>query len=352
MADAAIPDLTERVELAIGGKLYAGWTSVSITVSLDDISGSFSLTLASKDDAAGEVLAIAPDDRCQLKIGGETVIDGWVDAVTPTIGDGHSIVVEGRDRTADLADCSAIHKPGSWSNAKLEAIATDLAKPFGISVTAKVSTGAAIRKFAIQQGETVAAAIDRLLRFRGLIAIASATGDLEITTPDSGAPVATLALGINIKEATGRQDHRERYSDYVVKGQAAGDDDRHGKTVSQIKGEAKDADVRRYRPLLIMAEEQSDGASLKTRAAFEAGMRAGRSKGLDVTVAGWRIAAGGLLWRPNIQVRVQCAPARFADDVLLLATVQFTKDDKGGTAARLTLAPRGAFAQLAEKEGK
>jgi prophage tail gpP-like protein len=350
MADA-IPDLTETVELAIGGTIYAGWTEVRVTRAIDQMSGSFSLSLSWKDDAQGQPLQIAPDDRCQLKIGGEAVIDGWVDAVSPEISpDGHSIRVEGRDKSADLADCSAIHKPGSWAGAKVEQIAADIARPFGVSVSARASTGAAIRKFALQQGETVAAALERLLRFRGLLAVPTATGDLEIITPDVGAPVATLKLGVNIKAATGRQDHRERFSDYIVKGQAHGDNDRHGKTVSQIRGEAKDAAVRRYRPLLIMAEEQSDGASALTRAKFEAGVRAGRSRGADITVAGWRTAAGGALWKPNSRVRVQCAPIGMADDVMLIAAVTFTKSAFDGTVTELTVSPPEAWAQLPQKE--
>lgn len=351
MADA-VPDLSEKVELAIGGTVYGGWTDVSVTRAIDALTGSFSLSLSSKEDAAGALLAIRADDRCQLRIGGETVIDGWVDAVSPSIDpEQHGIRVEGRDKTADLADCSAIHKPGSWSNAKIEAIAAELTKPFGIKVTAKADTGAAIRKFALQQGETVFTALERLLRFRGLLMVTTAVGDLEIIAVSSGAPVGTLALGVNIKSASGRQDHRDRFSDYIVKGQAAGDDERHGKTVSQIKGEAKDNDVRRYRPLLLIAEEQSDGASAATRAKFEAGVRAGRSCGADVEVAGWRVAAGGALWSVNSQVRLICAPAGFADDVLLISGVTFSKNE-GGTTTRLTLAPAGAFAQLPQKEAK
>ncbi|WP_303763539.1 phage baseplate assembly protein [Sphingobium yanoikuyae] len=351
MADADI--IAEKVELAINGKLYAGWTEVSVTRAIDAMCGAFRLSLSSKDDAAGQLLVIAPDDRCQLKIGGEIVIDGWVDAVSPAIdGESHGITVEGRDKTGDLADCSAIHKPGSWRNVTLEVIASALTKPFGVTVTAKASTGAAIRKFAIQQGETVADAIGRLLRFRGLIAVPTASGDLEITTPDAGAPVATLELGINIKSAEGRADHRERYSDYVVKGQAHGDDERHGKTVSQIKGEAKDSGVRRYRPLLLVAEEQSDGASAGARAKFEAGVRAGRARGAQIKVLGWRVAPGGALWRPNSRVRVRCAEIAMADEVMLVAAVTFSKSDGEGTIATLSIAPPGAFAQLAEKEPK
>lgn len=339
--------LAERVELSIAGKLYANWTSVSVTRSLDALSGQFALTLASRDTTAGPELAIEKTDACKLLIAGEPVIDGYVGIVRPSIeATDRGITVSGRDKTADLADCSAIHKPGSWRNVKLEAIASELAKPFGVSVTAKTSTGKPIPKFALQQGETVQAAIERLCRFRGLLMVASATGDLEIITPEKGAPVATLEIGVNILGASATHDASQQYSEYRIKGQAAGDDHKNGKTVSQIAASATDGEVKRYRPLLIVAEEQGDGASLKERAAWEAGVRRGKSLSVDIRVLGWRVTKGGALWRPNMRVRVKCPAVKVADAVMLVSAVTLEKGE-GGTIATLTVMPPEAWAQLA-----
>ncbi|MEO7691294.1 MAG: phage baseplate assembly protein [Sphingomonas sp.] len=340
--------LSEKVELSIEGTLYAGWQQVSVSRSLDSLSGNFELTLAAKATTGGADLAIKTGDRCKLLVGGATVINGWVDAVSHTIGDNdHSLSVRGRDRTADLADCSAIHKPGSWKNVKIETIASELTAPFGVSVTAKTSTGKAIPKFALQQGETVQAAIERLLRFRGLLMVANEDGDLEIITPDSGAPAATLELGVNIKAITATFDASQRFSEYLIKGQAAGDDHKNGKTVSQIKGNAGDAGVTRHRPLLIVAEEQGDGASLAVRAKFEAGVRAGKAVSAQISVAGWRVGAGGKLWAPNMAVRVKAATVKLASEQMLVTAVSFAKGDDG-TTATLTVMPPGAWKQLAE----
>lgn len=347
---ALAASLTEKVELSIGGTLYAGWDQVTITRSLDTLSGAFTLQLAPKAATADAEFAINPGDRCMVLVAGETIIDGWVDTVAPSIsGTDHSISVTGRDRTADLADCSAIHKPGSWKNVKLETIASELTKPFGISVTAKVSTGKAITQFALQQGETVQAAIERLLRFRGLLMTPAEGGNLEIITPSSGAPVATLELGVNIKSGSARFDDSQRFSDYLIKGQAAGNNHKHGKTVSQIRGEATDPGVARYRPMLIVAEEQGDGASLTVRAKFEAGVRAGKAVSAEILVAGWRVAPGGKLWAQNMPVRVKCPALKLADRQMLVTAVTFSKSNDG-TSASLTVMPPGALAQLAEPE--
>ncbi|WP_052507990.1 phage baseplate assembly protein [Sphingomonas hengshuiensis] len=350
VAEAA--KIAERVELAIGGLLYSGWTEVSITRAIDAMSGSFELALAARADGASADLPVKPGDRCEVRVGGETVINGWVDAVAPSIdANAHAIRVSGRDRTADLADCSAIHKPGSWRNVRLEAIAAELAKPFGIKVTAKADTGKPIARFALQQGETVQAALERLLRFRGLLMVADSAGDLTLITPDANAPIATLALGVNILSADATHDHRDRFSTYRVKGQAPGDEHHHGKAVSQLSGTASDAGVARYRPLLIVAEEGSDNGGVTARAKWEAGVRAGRSLSVQVRVLGWRVSAGGALWRPNVQVRVQCPAVQIDDATMLVTAVTFEKSD-AGTTATITAMPRGAWQPLAVAEPK
>ncbi|MDF7777838.1 contractile injection system protein, VgrG/Pvc8 family [Sphingomonas sp. AOB5] len=356
MADlvALAKALEETVELRLGGAVYSAWDEVTVTRSMEGLSGSFSLVLAAQDMTDAAEFKIRKGQRCIVQIGGEIVINGWIDAVYPSIsGEQHKIRVAGRDRTADLADCSAIHKPGSWINTKLEAIAAELVKPFGIKVTVTASggTGAPIRKFAIQQGETVQSALERLLRFRGLLMVADGNGDLEIITPAEAAPIATLELGVNILEANGSFDDRERFSDYVVKGQASGGDDHNGAAVAQIRGTAKDAGVERYRPFLVIAEEQSDGASATVRAKFEAGVRAGRSVNGSIVVPGWRSTPGGPLWRPNVRVKVKCAPVQLPDEIMLVPAVTLTKGEKG-TTATITVLPPEAWKQLAQPEAR
>ncbi|WP_448660294.1 phage baseplate assembly protein [Sphingomonas sp. CJ99] len=351
MADAIeqASRLAEPVALAIGGRLFGGWTSVSITRSIAQITGTFSLTVAQKAAAVDAVFPIDAGAACQVRIGDEVVIDGHVDRVDPSGSPtANEAQVTGRDRTADLADCSAVHRPGSWSNSRIEQIAAELAQPFGIEVRAEASTGAPIRAFALQQGETVQAAIERLLRFRGLLMVAD-QGGLAIVEPSSAAPIATLAYGEQIESWSAFHSQAERYSDYLVKGQARGSDDRNGRTVSQLKGEARDPAVRRYRPLLLIAEDQSDPATIAARARFEAGVRAGRGAGCQVTVPGWRPRVGEPLWRPNTRVRLRHAPAKFPDALMLIESVTFEKG-ANGTVAQLALVPPEAWTQLAEGE--
>lgn len=338
----------EMVELSIGGVAYIGWTEVRIVRALDTLSGEFELRLTDRARADDAAFPLRAGAAVQVKVDSETLITGWIDRLEGSItARSHDVSVSGRDRAGDLVDCSAIAKPGSWSNIAMETIAAELARPFGIAVTAKASTGAKIRRFAIQQGESVASAIERLARYRGLLAVSTAAGDIELITPAQDAPVAALVQGENILAAEGGHDIAERYSRYLLKGQASGDDDVNGRAASAPSAEASDPAVTRHRPLLIVGEEQSDIASLKKRAEWEATTRAGRAQQARVTVQGWR-RPDGRLWTPNVTVSLS-APALFMDGRMLVVSAALMKDERG-TVTDLIVSPPGAFSQLAIPE--
>ncbi len=344
MAEA--PDLAETVSLAIGGSLFAGWTDVTITRSLDALCGTFELSLVDRAKTDADPFSIRDGDAVRVQVGADTIITGWIDAIAPSFtAESHDISVSGRDRTADLVDCSAVHKASSWRKARIEAIAAELAAPFGIGVVARASTGAPVDRFALQQGETVHAALERLMRFRGLLLVPTPAGDLEIITPADSAPVAVVAEGANITSASATFDQRDRFGEYIVKGQASGSDDRHGRAVTQIRGAARDPGVTRYRPMIVIAEDQSDGISATTRAQWEAGVRAGRSVSIEVTVPGWRPAPGADLWRPNTRVTLRSLKVRKPDNTMLVTAVRLAKG-AAGTLATLTLMPPEAWQPL------
>lgn len=332
------------VTLVVDGRVHTGWTGINIRRSLDAMTGSFNLSLTSRettDAGLRFVRALAP---CAVSCDGETLISGSVDRVSIALsGQDHSIEVAGRDRAADLVDCSAIAQPGSWKNTRLETIVGDLVKPFGVTVRFTAPSGPAIRRFALQQGETVQAAIERLCRFRALVAWSQPDGSLTIGNPAAGTPVGRLVEGEHFEELAIDHDVAERFSRYLVKGQSSGDDQASGKTVSQLNAQATDPAIDRYRPLIIIAEEQSDTAALGTRAQWEANVRAARAQTFRGTVPGWRDPAGKL-WRPDTQVQI-VAPSLDVDMVMLVVAAEMVRDDSG-TRTLLELQRPEAWSQL------
>ena len=70
--------------LTIGDQHHEGWTSITVTRSLDTISGSFQLEVSERDPGALVPRAIRPGEACRVSLDGETVITGYVDAVAPS----------------------------------------------------------------------------------------------------------------------------------------------------------------------------------------------------------------------------------------------------------------------------
>lgn len=343
MADAAT-DRTEMVELALGGRVFTGWTSVEIVRALDTLAGQFTLTAAAKGDGADDDFAFEAGAACEVRVGGTVIMTGWVDQFSPGYdANNHGISVSGRDRASDLVDCSAVHQPGSWNNTRIEVIAAALAAPYGISIVAEADTGAPLRKFALQQGESVHEAIERMLRYRGLILLSRADGKVAIVAAARGAAQFTLPQSA-IEAAHAVHDVSGRYSDYIVLGQASGSDDAHGRAVSAVRGTASDPAVKRKRTLVLIGEEQSDRKSLDTRAKWEATVRAGRAQEAVVTVAGWRDASGALFDR-NRLCQMDDQRLRMAG-TLLVSAVALRFGGETGTTAELTLAPPEAWSAL------
>jgi prophage tail gpP-like protein len=334
----------DKVELKLGGQSFSGWTSIDIRIDLDAGASSFSLGVTKRDPERDEFWELEADAECEVAIGGETVITGYTDRLESDLsGEVHSITVSGRSKSADLIDCSAIAKPGSWRKKKVEAIATELAKPFGIKVKAEADTGAPLRLFALQPGETVWEAIQRACQHRGLLPISRADGTVAIINAKPEGTAVRLVQGQNLLTIRGSHDVADRFSQYIVKGQAAGDDEVNGKAAAHPKAEAKDPAVKRYRPLLVVAEDQVDTATAKKRAAWESIVRAAKAQSADVELVSWR-RSDGALWRASDAVDLD-APAAWISDSMMVAGVGFVIDDRGRRVELHIVRPE-AYSQL------
>lgn len=342
------------VTLWLDGRGWAGWTSVSIERGIDTVAGGFDVGFTNKVRTGDLAWAVSAGMPCQVTLGSETLITGFVDAVTRSIdSENVSIRLRGHDKAADLAECSAMNSPGMWRGQKLEAIAREIAAPFGLDIEVTGDTGKPFARFALQQGETAWAAIERMASYRGVIAWSLGNGTIRIGNPDGGDVSGQIIAGVNLLAAECVQDHSARFSEYLVKGQSSGDDNRHGRAAAQVKAETRDAGITRYRPLLVVAEEQSDTASLRKRAAWEAQTRAARSLQRRVTVPGWYAGAdaSSSVWRPGARAYVRI-PWCAVDETLLIERVRMERDAQAGTFSELTLVPPEAWAQLAEPEPK
>ena len=336
--------MADTIELMVDGQRYGGWKDVRVDLAIDTLASAFDLQISERspdDGRAAEWLARAGAE-VQVLIGGDTVITGYLDSADPAIeAEDHSISVAGRSRAADLIDCSAVHQPGSWSGKRMDQIARDIVAPFNIDVVVEGDVGAPFPKFALQTGESVFDALERMGRMRGVLTMPRSDGAIVIAPPSPTGSAARLELGRNLKRVSARHDASQRFSLYIVSGQQAGSDNTHGRAASQIRAEASDAGITRHRPLFINAEDQATPASSRTRAAWEATTRAARGQTITATVPGWRREDGGL-WQPRQRVDL-IAPQVFASGELMVSAVSFQKSSDAGSVTELTLGNPAAF---------
>lgn len=330
--------------LQIGGAAHGGWTDINVRRSLEEIAGSFQLGLTERWPEHQEPLVIQPGAACSVKLGATTVITGFIDSSEHQVdARQHSLQLSGRDATADLVDCSAVYAKGEWRNSKIDQIARSLLQPFGISVSTHGDMGHAFPAFALEPGEMVFDALERAARQRGLLLVSDGRGGLVIGRAGAKKVRTALRMGDNLLYAQVRNDNSMRHSQYTVLGQRAGSDQVYGAAAAQVRATATDAGVTRYRPLVLIDEDQGDIAGFQRRAKWEATVRAARALTYTAVVSGWEHADG--LWEPNSLVQVYDRVLR-VDRELLVREVDYILDPLNGQISQLGLVPVEAYSLL------
>lgn len=328
------------VLLTIDGERYGGWTSLRLSRGVEQVAGGFELAVSERFEGLAAPRPIRPGQKCVVSIDGQTVIQGWIDVAAPSYdARTHSLTVSGRDATGDMVDCAAICKSGSYKGRTLAQIATDLAAPFKVPVLVRADVGAPFADWRIEPGETVIDNLDRAARYRGVLLLSDGLGNLVITKPGSAQAPAALVLGKNILQASGQSSMQQRFSEYIVKAQQAGTDMLYGASAAAPSARAMDTAITRYRPTVIIAEDQASAGTCKTRAQWQRTVAAARGQQIVYTVNDW--SANGKLWQPNALVDVHDTFLGI-DETRLISKVDFTLDDQG-VRTELTVVGRHAY---------
>lgn len=347
--------MSNDVTLLVGGREYGGWKAVRIEAGVERVARSFDLSVTSSWPGQGSLplqsLPVSPGALCEVYVGTDLVMTGHVDSMPISYdGDGVYLSLRGRSRTADLVDCSAVNEPGQWRGLSLQAIAAALAAPYGIEVVTEVPTGAVISDHQVQVGETVFESLDRMMRLRQVLACDDEAGRLVITAPGmSGVASSAIELGVNVKEASASRDYSSVYSEYVCKGQRAGDDDAFGAAVSEVSATAVQSGLSRRRVLIVKQSGQADAATCRDRAVYERDHRAGQAREVIYTVGGWR-QGDGSLWRPNQSVRVLDRLLGI-NEAWVVAELAYVLDERG-MRTQMRVLPPSALATRPVEEAK
>lgn len=315
----------DKVILKVNRDNYQGWISVEIKKSVRSLAGMFTLKVSDSWSRTKKPWFIVPGDFCQLYIGKELIISGYIDDLEYSVNStGRDITVTGRDKTGDLVDCSIESRQVEWANLTLEALLTKLCAPFKIKVINKSGKNPQILKYTCNQGDTVYDAIEELSKKYGFIASSNSEGNLVIIKVGEYFAYDIINEGKNFLDGSIKFDHKERFSKYVFKGQAQGTDESDGLFTSAA---SVDSGVKRYRPKVITATTESNDANLTKRAHWEKNLRESKSTVGTVTLPGWR-QSNGSLWKPNTIVNFFSEYLGLDTD-FLIGDVTYTLNDQG-----------------------
>lgn len=332
----------ESVVLTVDGQQWDGWTEMSITSSLEAIAGEFDLTVTTQWSEASPRV-IRQGMPCTVALGSDTVLTGYIDDFIPSYdAENVSIRVTGRDKTGDLVDSSVVHKSGQWKGVRLEKLAEEICKPYGITVINETDTGETFPSVALEQGETAFDLLDRLAKQRGVLLTADGLGRLVITRASTKRAGVALVLGQNILAARGRFSWRERNSQYIVKGttSAGGStwDEQPAKVTGGRQTIVDDSEINRYRPKILVNEDSLTVGGANTRGEWYKSRMLGEANSTEITLAGWRENGdNGPLWQKNQLTDID-DPVQNLKTTWLIKTVTFTEGDNGRVCV-LTLVP-------------
>lgn len=343
----------EKVTLRVRGQEYREWTDLQVVCGIEEVAWSFSMQLFQKKNQLFRYVDAEEGDDCEILIGSDLVVRGIIDnADRGSNAKSRWTNISGRSMTGQLVDNTAIHRTGSWEKATLLAIAKELCAPFKINVVASPELlgdelfNRPLINFALNSGEKNFPALARAAGLRGVLLNTNANGDLVLLRATTKPASMRLIDGIYpVEEATRQGSYTERYSHIIVKGQMRSNDHYYGDAAAKGQAIITDAEVQRYRPLIVLAESGGGREELQRRGVFERNVRAGRSRKTIINTYGYR-APNGELYRSN-QMLAFTSDELNIDESLLIARVTYMIG-KGGARSGLELMNRNAFDVLVE----
>lgn len=300
--------------IAVGGRPLTHWITCEIERGLDTFAHRFSLRYVARRNTVSQAIEAATarvrrepytdtrEDSADVALGshvaiywaGELLLTGNVDSLNQHItGDEQTWSAEGRSLTGDLVDCSATHKTGTWSAKSALQIARDLCEPFGLEVISKEHDAETFSRFAIEEGESVFDALDRLCKVRGLLPITRPTGGVELLRISADQKSVELqTANYRSVDRSLEQNISQRYSHYLL----------HGTDVDE-RANVTDSAVKRYRPLVVVGDSRATAAQARTRATWERAVRAGRSERIRYQIPS-AVSDTGLTFAPGLLVQI------------------------------------------------
>jgi prophage tail gpP-like protein len=365
---SATSDPKNEVSLIVGTEKITGWTRMRVTRSIERIPNTFEIEFTEKNPGGNSIVTALPGAPCQLKIGDDNIVTGYVDLYTPSFSsDSHTVKLVGRGKCQDLIDGAADWPSGQISGTNAYNLAEDLAKPFGIDVLLYVvdvgqnadqalSSLPEIPQHNIMLSESVVDILEKICRYSVLLYYEDADGNLVLNRSAFKESTSGFQEGVNIQEASASFGMNQRFVQYEVYLQNARyyadipSDDPSGlngiyKTFDK-EGFLPRADGQPRKRKKVIVCESGGGASNyivgPLRAEWENARRYGRAFRVDLVTDNWRNSEGKIL-EPGMKIPLDIPSLKVNKKQYVISEITYSLTEEAGTTAHLTLYPPDAF---------
>lgn len=349
------------IEIEVDGTVYKDFTSVSVAVSMEQISGEFNfLAVTPTSSIVNGQFPFKLGQSCVVLIDGFTKISGFIDAISPTYDNSqHVVSVMGRDKTSDIIDATLGGKLTFDKDISLENLTLQVLKTAGITGLNIINEAGVIDDF--KEGEIETGDFgDSLLDF---LDIACRKKQVLLTTDGLGNIVFARSQNItldifirnqvdtfgssstgNILSASGAFNDSERFNKYVAQSQenASGVGFSFNKAgVVGTKGESFDNGIRTSRVYNFFTESSSSADQCLKRAQWEGNIRQVKAFNYSVVLQG-HTPFPGIELRTNRVINVR---DDFMDILqrLLIKAITWNFSVEGGSTTTLHMAPEDAY---------
>jgi prophage tail gpP-like protein len=344
--------------LVVDGQRLSGWQEIRVSRGIERIPSEFDILMTERYPGELEAAVLRAGSPCQVLIGGDLVVTGFIDRYSPEIAPNtHSIRVVGRGKCQDLVDCSAYLRGvnNQVMQASTLALVTQLCALFGITVTARDGEGLVVPQFNVILTETCWDIIERVTKHSAMLAYEGADGNLILSRAGTDRMASGFVQGQNVERGNANSGFDQRYSLYEVVwmatevlsdiSRASGSGDTANIRV-QVADITVGADTpgtgRRFRPKVMVSDQMQFGQDIaEQRARWERNRRNGRARQVFVVTDSWRDAAGRL-WEPNAKAPLDLPALKVSDVEWVISDVTYLRGENG-TRAELVLMPTEAF---------
>lgn len=337
-----------KLVLKVNNMSYSGFEEVDIYKSMLIGAGGFVVSINNFYKGGNTLSDIKIGDGVVVEIEKQKIITGIIDAMPMRYGKNYSWMdIKGRDKTCDLVDCSFNFVPNEWKKQTVENIIKNLCNPFSIDVYVDPlvisQANVKIDTYKANEGEDVSDMISELCRDFAMMPVVYGDGRSTLTKATTSRYTTDgIITGKNVDAAATEQSNENRYSNYTVKGQGIGNDNKSSlDDYISCYGTFSDPIIKRIRPLILFTDLPTTIGGCQKRAKWEARIRAGLSRAIEYQVPGW-VQTNNKIWEINYLTKVQDRILDI-DKTMLILSVRYLFSKETGEISKITVVDKDTF---------